>query len=169
MSWLLRLLVYLLVVGGVAVLLSCEAPFAALPWNWLCSAISPPPSDPLALRITPHWYALPFYGVLRAATFDIGPLEAKTVGAVLLACVLLAPGALVFAPWSRAPARAWGCVAIAFAAFALLGWTGAQLPSATMSSIGMAAAGIYLAMLLIAFPLLAGRPNSAASPGAASN
>jgi quinol-cytochrome oxidoreductase complex cytochrome b subunit len=31
-------------------------------------------------HIVPEWYLLPFYAILRAITFDIGPIEAKLLG-----------------------------------------------------------------------------------------
>jgi quinol-cytochrome oxidoreductase complex cytochrome b subunit len=31
-------------------------------------------------HIVPEWYLLPFYAILRAVTFDIGPIEAKLLG-----------------------------------------------------------------------------------------
>src|SRR5262245_2373874 len=103
MTWVLRLPVYLLVVGSVVVLLSCEMmPLANLPRIELCRAINgPPPASPLEMQIVPEWYALPFYAVLRSVTISVDPLHAKDLAVVLLLLVLLAPLVLVFTNWSR--------------------------------------------------------------------
>jgi ubiquinol-cytochrome c reductase cytochrome b subunit len=35
-------------------------------------------------HIVPEWYLLPFYAILRAITFDIGPIPAKLIGVLLM-------------------------------------------------------------------------------------
>jgi ubiquinol-cytochrome c reductase cytochrome b subunit len=35
-------------------------------------------------HIVPEWYLLPFYAILRAITFDIGPISAKLIGVMLM-------------------------------------------------------------------------------------
>jgi quinol-cytochrome oxidoreductase complex cytochrome b subunit len=157
MGWLLRLPIYLLIVGGLVVLTGCYmAPW--MPWAPACHAIfGPPPSDPMQMQIVPPWYALPLYGALRSATFDVGPLDAKTIGLVLVVLVLLAPLSLVFTNWSRTKARAWISVVLAFIAFVALGWVGAQPPIETPTTIGLALVALYLSIMLVAFPLLARR------------
>ncbi|MDP3736789.1 MAG: cytochrome b N-terminal domain-containing protein [Hyphomonadaceae bacterium] len=35
-------------------------------------------------HIVPEWYLLPFYAILRAITFDIGPIPAKLIGVALM-------------------------------------------------------------------------------------
>jgi ubiquinol-cytochrome c reductase cytochrome b subunit len=47
-------------------------------------------------HIVPEWYLLPFYAILRAITFDIGPIEAKLIGvSAMFGAILI----LFFVPW----------------------------------------------------------------------
>jgi quinol-cytochrome oxidoreductase complex cytochrome b subunit len=50
--------------------------------NALCHADNSIEANPLVTpsHIVPEWYLLPFYAILRAITFDIGPIEAKLLG-----------------------------------------------------------------------------------------
>ena len=47
-------------------------------------------------HIVPEWYLLPFYAILRAITFDIGPIEAKLLGVFAMFGSILI---LFFLPW----------------------------------------------------------------------
>ncbi|MBI1341024.1 cytochrome b/b6 [bacterium] len=47
-------------------------------------------------HIVPEWYLLPFYAILRAVTFDIGPIEAKLLGVIAMFGSILVLFAL---PW----------------------------------------------------------------------
>jgi len=47
-------------------------------------------------HIVPEWYLLPFYAILRAVTFDIGPLEAKLLGVIAMFGSI---GVLFFVSW----------------------------------------------------------------------
>ncbi len=47
-------------------------------------------------HIVPEWYLLPFYAILRAITFDIGPIEAKLLGVFAMFGSILI---LFFVPW----------------------------------------------------------------------
>jgi ubiquinol-cytochrome c reductase cytochrome b/c1 subunit len=56
------------------------------------------PANPLVTppHIVPEWYFLPFYAILRAITFDIGPIDSKLGGVIaMFASVLI----LAFVPW----------------------------------------------------------------------
>jgi ubiquinol-cytochrome c reductase cytochrome b subunit len=44
----------------------------------------------------PEWYLLPFYAILRAITFDIGPIEAKLLGVIAMFGSILI---LFVVPW----------------------------------------------------------------------
>jgi ubiquinol-cytochrome c reductase cytochrome b subunit len=44
----------------------------------------------------PEWYLLPFYAILRAITFDIGPIEAKLLGVIAMFGSI---GILFVLPW----------------------------------------------------------------------
>lgn len=167
MGWLPRLQIYLIVVAGIVILLSCEIPFSHLPWLALCHVVSPPPTNPLNMQIVPDWYALPFYGVVRSMVFDVGLVTSKTAGLAVFCAMLLAPLMLVFTSWSRVPARAWLSLIAALAALVALGWIGAQPPARTPAAAGLALIGLYLFTFLVAFPLLARLRR--ASPAAPSN
>ncbi len=47
-------------------------------------------------HIVPEWYLLPFYAILRAFVFDIGPIEAKLLGVIAMFGAILILFAL---PW----------------------------------------------------------------------
>jgi quinol-cytochrome oxidoreductase complex cytochrome b subunit len=47
-------------------------------------------------HIVPEWYLLPFYAILRAITFDIGPIEAKLLGVLAMFGSI---GILFVVPW----------------------------------------------------------------------
>ena len=47
-------------------------------------------------HIVPEWYLLPFYAILRAITFDIGPIEAKLLGVIAMFGAI---GILFVLPW----------------------------------------------------------------------
>ena len=55
-------------------------------------------ADPLKTpaHIVPEWYFLPFYAILRAITFNIGPIDSK-LGGVL--AMFGAIAVLFFVPW----------------------------------------------------------------------
>ncbi|UXM94580.1 cytochrome b N-terminal domain-containing protein [Bartonella sp. HY329] len=55
-------------------------------------------ADPLksSPHIQPEWYFLPFYAMLRAITFDFGPIN-STLGGVLV--LFGSVGVLIFVPW----------------------------------------------------------------------
>jgi quinol-cytochrome oxidoreductase complex cytochrome b subunit len=55
-------------------------------------------ANPLATpsHIVPEWYLLPFYAILRAITFDIGPIPAKLIGVVAMFGSI---GILFVLPW----------------------------------------------------------------------
>ena len=56
------------------------------------------PANPLATPplIVPEWYFLPFYAILRAVTFDIGPISAKLGGVIAMFSSILV---LFVLPW----------------------------------------------------------------------
>ncbi len=95
-------------------------------------------SPKMPAKIVPEWYFLPFYAILRAVTFDIGPIGSK-LGGVL--AMFGAIAVLFFVPWPdtskvrSAVYRPWYEVFFwLFAANALfLGWLGAKPADAIMS------------------------------------
>ncbi len=56
------------------------------------------PANPLQTpsHIVPEWYLLPFYAILRAVTFDIGPIDAKLLGVLAMFGAI---GILFLLPW----------------------------------------------------------------------
>jgi ubiquinol-cytochrome c reductase cytochrome b subunit len=56
------------------------------------------PADPLKTpaHIVPEWYFLPFYAILRAITFDIGPIDSKLGGVLAMFASIIV---LFFLPW----------------------------------------------------------------------
>lgn len=92
-------------------------------------------ADPLSTpaHIVPEWYFLPFYAILRAVTFDIGPIDAK-LGGVL--AMFGAIAILFVLPWLDTskvrsmryrPLTRWFFIFFVLAAFGL-GWCGAKNP-----------------------------------------
>jgi ubiquinol-cytochrome c reductase cytochrome b subunit len=93
------------------------------------------PADPLKTppHIVPEWYLLPFYAILRAIDFAVGPISAKLGGLILMVGAI---AVLVVLPWldtSKVRSMRYRPVArIFFLIFVLvcltLGWCGAQSP-----------------------------------------
>lgn len=84
-------------------------------------------------HIVPEWYMLPFYAILRAINFSLGPIDAKLLGVIAMFGAI----ALLFVvPWldtSKVKSMRYRPVArqffIAFVAAGLgLGWAGAKSP-----------------------------------------
>ena len=82
-------------------------------------------------HIVPEWYLLPFYAILRAITFDIGPIDAKLLGVI----AMFGSIAILFVlPWldtSKVKSMRYRPVAKQFffgfvVACLLLGWCGAS-------------------------------------------
>jgi ubiquinol-cytochrome c reductase cytochrome b subunit len=84
-------------------------------------------------HIVPEWYMLPFYAILRAITFDIGPIEAKLLGVIFMFAAI---AILFVVPWldtSKVKSMRYRPVARQFflgfvAVCLLLGWCGAANP-----------------------------------------
>jgi ubiquinol-cytochrome c reductase cytochrome b subunit len=88
-------------------------------------------------HIVPEWYLLPFYAILRAITFDLGPIDAKLLGVIFMFAAI---AVLFLLPWLdtskvksmryRPVARQFfiGFVVVCF----LLGWCGAANPDAAV-------------------------------------
>jgi quinol-cytochrome oxidoreductase complex cytochrome b subunit len=93
------------------------------------------PADPLKTppHIVPEWYLLPFYAILRAIDFAVGPISAKLGGLILMVGALVV---LVLLPWldtSKVRSMRYRPIArIFFVVFVVvclaLGWCGAQSP-----------------------------------------
>ena len=92
-------------------------------------------------HIVPEWYFLPFYAILRAFTFDIGPISAKLLGVIAMFGSILI---LFFLPWlDRSPVRSATFRPVYRKTFWLLvlagiglGWVGANPPDRQLIDFG---------------------------------
>jgi ubiquinol-cytochrome c reductase cytochrome b subunit len=101
------------------------------------------PADPLKTppHIVPEWYLLPFYAILRAIDFAVGPISAKLGGLILMVGAI---AVLVALPWldtSKVRSMRYRPVArIFFIVFVVvclaLGWCGAQSPDMVVAQGG---------------------------------
>ncbi|HEX7798871.1 MAG TPA: cytochrome b N-terminal domain-containing protein [Asticcacaulis sp.] len=102
------------------------------------------PANPLQTpaHIVPEWYMLPFYAILRAITFDIGPIPAKLIGVVLM---FTAIAAIFLLPWLDTskvksmryrPVMRWFFFLFVVACLGL-GWCGAQEPAQIVFKFGV--------------------------------
>ncbi len=105
-------------------------------------------------HIAPVWYFTPYYAILRAVTFELGPLNAKFLGFICMAGAI----ALLFVlPWldrSKVKSlryRGWipRVMLMSFAAmFVVLGYLGVQAPTEGRTVLSQLAAGFYFAYFL---------------------
>ncbi len=94
------------------------------------------PATPLQTppEIVPEWYLLPFYAILRAIDFNIGPIDSKLGGVIAMFGAI---GVLFVLPWldtSKVRSMRYRPVARQFflifvVVCCALGWCGAQSPS----------------------------------------
>jgi ubiquinol-cytochrome c reductase cytochrome b subunit len=119
------------------------------------------PANPLSTpaHIVPEWYFLPFYAILRAVTFDIGPIEAKLGGVILMFGSIFL---LFLLPWldtSRVrSARFRPVYKLFFWLFLIacvgLGYAGSQPPEGLALVIGQFSTFWYFFHLLVLLPLI---------------
>ncbi len=120
---------------AIAVFLIMFAVFVFYAPNVLGHADNYVEANPLVTpsHIVPEWYMLPFYAILRAITFDIGPIEAKLLGVIFMFAAI---AILFVVPWldtSKVKSMRYRPVARQFflgfvAVCLLLGWCGAANP-----------------------------------------
>jgi ubiquinol-cytochrome c reductase cytochrome b subunit len=115
------------------------------------------PADPLKTpeHIAPVWYFTPYYAILRAVTIDIGPLNAKFLGVVLMGAAVVV---FAFLPWLdrskvksiryRGPLFKWA-VAIFVVAFVVLGWLGMQPSTPVKTLLAQIFTTIYFLFFLL--------------------
>jgi ubiquinol-cytochrome c reductase cytochrome b subunit len=125
------------------------------------------PANPLQTppEIVPEWYLLPFYAVLRAFDFNIGPIDSKVAGVLAMFASI---GVLFVLPWldtSRVRSMRYRPIARQFffifvVVCVALGWCGGQNPGRVMFH-----AGSYSATLTwVEGGQLVQRPISVAAP-----
>jgi ubiquinol-cytochrome c reductase cytochrome b subunit len=83
---------------GVSVFLIVYAWFIFYMPNYLGHPDNYIPADPLKTpaHIVPEWYYLPFYAMLRAITFNVGPIDSKLGGVLVMFGSIII---LFFLPW----------------------------------------------------------------------
>ena len=110
-------------------------------------------------HIVPEWYFLPFYAILRAITFNIGPIDSK-LGGVL--AMFGAIAVLFFVPWldtskvRSAVYRPW--YKLFFWLFVVnsifLGWLGSRPAEGAYVIMSQIATLYYFGFFLVIMPLL---------------
>ncbi|MEO1702526.1 MAG: cytochrome b N-terminal domain-containing protein [Pseudomonadota bacterium] len=129
--------------------------------NYLGHADNYIPANPQVTpaHIVPEWYFLPFYAILRAITFDIGPISSK-LGGVL--AMFAAIAVLFIMPWldtSKVRSAVYRPMyKVAFWVFALnalfLGWLGAKPAEGVYTALAQVSTAYYFGFFLIILPLL---------------
>ncbi|MEO1745617.1 MAG: cytochrome b/b6, partial [Pseudomonadota bacterium] len=119
----------------------------------------PADSQVTPAHIVPEWYFLPFYAILRAITFDIGPITSK-LGGVL--AMFAAIAVLFILPWLdtskvrsavyRPLYKIFFWLFVANALF--LGWLGAKPAEGIYLPLTQASTAFYFGFFLIILPLL---------------
>jgi ubiquinol-cytochrome c reductase cytochrome b subunit len=129
--------------------------------NYLGHADNYIPADPLKTpaHIVPEWYFLPFYAILRAITFNIGPIDSK-LGGVL--AMFGAIAVLFVVPWldtskvRSAVYRPW--YKLFFWLFVVnavfLGWLGSRPAEGWYIPAMQISTAFYFGFFLIAMPVL---------------
>ncbi|WP_306118450.1 MULTISPECIES: cytochrome b N-terminal domain-containing protein [unclassified Roseitalea] len=146
---------------ALVIFLAAYAYFVFYMPNYLGHADNYIPADPMVTpaHIVPEWYFLPFYAILRAITFDIGPISAKLggviamFGAVLILFVVpwldtSKVRSAVYRPWYRL--FFWLFVANSI----FLGWLGSQPAEGIYVAMAQFATAFYFAFFVIVMPLL---------------
>ncbi|WP_062203784.1 cytochrome b N-terminal domain-containing protein [Aureimonas sp. AU12] len=119
------------------------------------------PANPLQTpaHIVPEWYFLPFYAMLRAITFNIGPIDSKLGGVLVMFGSIIV---LFFLPWldtSRVKSTTYRPLyKIFFWVFAvnavILGWLGSRPAEGIYPILSLIGTIYYFAHFLIVLPVL---------------
>jgi ubiquinol-cytochrome c reductase cytochrome b subunit len=110
-------------------------------------------------HIVPEWYFLPFYAILRAITFNIGPIDSKLGGVIAMFASI---AILAFLPWLDTSKVRSGryrpLFQIFFAIFAvvcvILGWLGSKPAEGNYVLYAQIGTAYYFAYFIIILPLL---------------
>ena len=118
-------------------------------------------ADPLKTpaHIVPEWYYLPFYAILRAITFNIGPIDSKLGGVLAMfgsiAVLFVVPWldtskvrSAVYRPWYKL--FFWLFVVNAI----FLGWLGSRPAEGVYVIMSQLATLYYFAFFLVIMPVL---------------
>jgi len=146
---------------GIVIFLLVVAYFVFYMPNFLGHPDNYTVADPLKTpaHIVPEWYFLPFYAILRAVTFNIGPINSK-LGGVL--AMFGAIAVLYLVPWldtgkvrSAVYRPLYRIFFWLFAANALfLGWLGSRPAEGAYVIMAQGATLYYFAFFLVVMPLL---------------
>jgi len=115
------------------------------------------PADPLKTppHIAPVWYFTPYYAMLRAITFDIGPLSSKFLGVIVMGAAVLI---LFFLPWlDRSKVKSIRyrgpiyktMLTLFVLAFGMLGYLGTQPPTDIKTMFAQLGTALYFAFFLL--------------------
>ncbi|OED49681.1 cytochrome B [Endozoicomonas sp. (ex Bugula neritina AB1)] len=106
-------------------------------------------------HIAPVWYFGAFYSILRAITFDIGPIDSKLGGVIAMGGAI----AILFVlPWlDRSPVKSWRykgilnrtAIVIFGLVFILLTWLGTQPATETYTLIAQICTLVYFGFFLL--------------------
>ena len=110
-------------------------------------------------HIVPEWYFLPFYAILRAITFNIGPINSKLGGVLAMfgaiAVLFVVPWldtsrvrSAVYRPWYKL--FFWIFVADCI----MLGWLGSKPAEGAYVAMAQVCTLLYFAFFLVVMPLL---------------
>jgi len=110
-------------------------------------------------HIVPEWYYLPFYAMLRAITFNVGPIDSKLGGVLVMFGSIII---LFFVPWldwskvRSAVYRPW--YKLFFWLFVadciMLGWLGSRTPTDLFTLMSQLGTLYYFAFFLVIMPVL---------------
>lgn len=106
-------------------------------------------------HIAPVWYMGAFYSILRAITFDVGPIDSKLAGFIAMGAAI----AILFVlPWlDRSPVKSWrykgiisrSAIVLFALVFILLTWLGTQPATVTYTMVAQICTVIYFAFFLL--------------------
>ena len=117
-------------------------------------------ADPLTTpaSIVPEWYFMPFYAILRAVTFDIGPISSKLGGVIAMFASILVLFVLPWLDTAKVRSMRYRPVArIAFIVFVFacitLGYLGGKPAEGAYVMYAQIATAYYFGFFLIILPL----------------
>ncbi|MCQ8781011.1 cytochrome b [Mangrovibrevibacter kandeliae] len=110
-------------------------------------------------HIVPEWYFLPFYAMLRAITFNIGPIDSKLGGVLVMFGSIIV---LFFLPWldtSRVRSTAFRPIYkiffwIMIVDVIILGWLGSRPAEGIYPTLALIGTIYYFAHWLIILPVV---------------
>jgi ubiquinol-cytochrome c reductase cytochrome b subunit len=146
---------------GVVIFLLAYAWFVFYMPNFLGHPDNYIEANPLVTpaHIVPEWYYLPFYAMLRAITFNVGPIDSKLGGVLVMFGSIII---LFFLPWldtskvRSAVYRPWYKLFfwIFVANAIMLGWLGSRTPTPLYTIMSQLGTLYYFGFFLVIMPVL---------------